>query len=62
MYDSVAIDVKSEKYFDGKYTPLKFWKLHKDSKVCVDFTYKPNDENRFVYVDKKLMINVYEKK
>ena len=32
-----------------------------DSKVCVDFTYKPNDPNRFVYVDKKLMINVYEK-
>jgi hypothetical protein len=61
MYDSEAIDVKYAKYFDGKYTPLKFWKLHKDSKVCVDFTYKPNDENRFVYVDKKLMINVYEK-
>jgi hypothetical protein len=61
MYDSEAIDVKYAKYFDGKYTPLKFWKLHKDSKVCVDFTYKPNDENRFVYIDKKLMINVYEK-
>ena len=61
MYDSEAIDVKYAKYFDSKYTPLKFWKLHKDSKVCVDFTYKPNDENRFVYVDKKLMINVYEK-
>ena len=42
-------------------THLKWWKQHKDSKVCVDFTYKPNDPNRFVYVDKKLMINVYEK-
>ena len=61
MYDAEAIDVKYAKYFDGKYTPLKFWKLHKDSKVCVDFTYKPNDLNRFVYVNKKLMINVYEK-
>ena len=35
--------------------------MHPDSKVCVDFTYKPNDPNRFVHVDKKLMINVYEK-
>ncbi len=61
MYDGEAIDVKYAKFFDGKYTPLKFWKQHKDSKVCVDFTYKPNDPNRFVYVDKKLMINVYEK-
>jgi hypothetical protein len=61
MYDAEAIDVKYAKYFDGKYTPLKFWKLHKDSKVCVDFTYKPNDLNRFVHVNKKLMINVYEK-
>ena len=61
MYDAEAIDVKYSKYFDGKYTPLKYWKQHKDSKVCVDFTYKPNDENRFVYVNKKLMINVYEK-
>jgi hypothetical protein len=61
MYDAEAIDVKYAKYFDGKYTPLKYWKLHKDSKVCVDFTYKPNDPNRFVNVNKKLMINVYEK-
>ena len=61
MYDGEAIDVKYSKFFDGKYTPLKFWKQHKDSKVCVDFTYKPNDPNRFVYVNKKLMINVYEK-
>ena len=61
MYDAEAIDVKYSKHFDGKYTPLKWWKQHKDSKVCVDFTYKPNDPNRFVYVDKKLMINVYEK-
>ena len=61
MYDGEAIDVKYAKFFDGKYTPLKFWKQHKDSKVCVDFTYKPNDPNRFVHVNKKLMINVYEK-
>ncbi len=61
MYDAEAIDVKYSKFFDGKYTPLKYWKLHKDSKVCVDFTYKPNDPNRFVHVNKKLMINVYEK-
>jgi hypothetical protein len=61
MYDAEAIDVKYSKFFDGKYTPLKYWKLHKDSKVCVDFTYKPNDQNRFVHVNKKLMINVYEK-
>ena len=61
MYDAEAIDVKYSKHFSGKYTPLKYWKQHKDSKVCVDFTYKPNDENRFVYVNKKLMINVYEK-
>jgi len=61
MYDGEAIDIKYAKYFDGKYTPLKFWKMHKDSKVCVDFTYKPNDPSRFVHVNKKLMINVYEK-
>ena len=60
-YDGEAIDVKYSKFFDGKYTPLKYWKQHKDSKVCVDFTYKPNDPNRFVHVNKKLMINVYEK-
>ena len=61
MYDAEAIDVKYSQFFEGKYTPLKYWKLHKDSKVCVDFTYKPNDPNRFVHVNKKLMINVYEK-
>ena len=62
MYDAEAIDVKYAKYFrDAKYTPLLFWKKHPDSKVCVDFTYKPNDPKRFVMVDKKLMINVYEK-
>ena len=61
QYDGEAVDVKYAKYFDGKYTPLKFWKQHPDSKVCVDFTYKPNDPNRFVHVDKKLMINVFEK-
>ena len=62
MYDAEAIDVKYAKYFrDAKYTPLLFWKKHPDSKVCVDFTYKPNDQKRFVHVNKKLMINVYEK-
>ena len=61
-YDAEAIDVKYAKHFkNGKYTPLKFWKQHPDSKVCVDFTYKPNTPERFVYVEKKLMINVYEK-
>ena len=61
MYDGESVDVKYAKHFNGKYTPLKYWKMHPDSKVCVDFTYKPNDSNRFVHVDKKLMINVYEK-
>jgi hypothetical protein len=62
MYDAEAVDVKYAKFFkDDKYTPLKHWKMHPDSKVCVDFTYKPNDPKRFVHVDKKLMINVYEK-
>ena len=62
MYDAEAIDVKYAKYFQNdKYTPLKHWKMHPDSKVCVDFTYKPNDANRFVKVNKKLMINVFEK-
>ena len=61
MYKGEAIDFKYAKYFNGKYTPLKYWKLHKDNKVAVDFTYKPNDPNRFVTINKKLMINVYEK-
>ena len=62
MYDAEAIDVKYAKYFrDAKYTPLLFWKKHPDSKVCVDFTYKPNDPKRFVHVNKKLMVNVYNK-
>ena len=62
MYDGEAIDMKYAKHFkNGKYTPLKFWKQHPDSKVCVDFTYKPNDAKRFLTVNKKLMINVYEK-
>ena len=62
MYDAEAIDVKYAKFFlNDKYTPLKHWKLHPDSRVCVDFTYKPVTESRFVTVDKKLMINVYEK-
>ena len=61
MYEGESIDVKYAKFFkNGKYTPLKFWKQHPDSKVCVDFTYKPADKNRFVKVNKKLMINVYE--
>ena len=62
MYDGESIDVKYAKFFmNDKYTPLKHWKLHPDSKVCVDFTYKPAAESRFVTVDKKLMINIYEK-
>ena len=61
MYEGESIDIKYAKDFTGKYTPLKFWKIHKDRKVCVDFTYKPGDQNRFVNVNKKLMINVYEK-
>ena len=62
MYDKDSIDVKYAKDFkNGKYTPLKFWKQHPDRKVCVDFTYKPATEARFVTVDKKLMINIYEK-
>jgi hypothetical protein len=61
-YDAEAIDMKYAKDFNGKYTPLKFWKMHKDRKVCVDFTYKPAKEpERFVYVEKKLMVNVFEK-
>ena len=62
MYDKDSIDVKYAKDFEnGKYTPLKFWKQHPDRKVCVDFTYKPATEARFVTVEKKLMINIYEK-
>ena len=59
MYEGESIDVKYSKYFKN-YTPLKFWKMHPDSKVCVDFAYKPADKNRFIKVNKKLMINVYE--
>mgnify|MGYP000543836627 FL=1 len=61
MYDAEAIDVKYSKHFDGRYTPLKYWKQHKDSRVCVDFAYKPDNDKRFITVNKKLMINVYEK-
>ena len=61
LYDAEAIDMKYAKDFTGKYTPLKFWKLHPDRRVVVDFTYKPNDEKRFVTVGKKQMINIYEK-
>jgi len=60
MYDGEAIDIKYARNFPN-YTPLKFWKMHKDRKVCVNFAYKPGDQNRFVSVSKKLMINVYEK-
>jgi hypothetical protein len=60
MYDGEAIDVKYSRNFPN-YTPLKFWKMHQDRKVCVNFAYKPNDKNRFVNVNKKLMVNVYEK-
>ena len=59
MYDAEAIDVKYAKHFPN-YTPLKFFKMSPDSKVCVDFTYKPATKERFVHVEKKLMINVYE--
>ncbi|MDA1338514.1 MAG: hypothetical protein O2871_04055, partial [bacterium] len=61
MYDGESIDIKYAKFFNGKYTPLKYWKMSKDSRVCVDFTYQPGDPNRFVHVNKKLMINVFEK-
>jgi hypothetical protein len=61
MYDAEAIDVKYSKHFEGRYTPLKYWKQHKDSRVCVDFAYKPDNDQRFITVNKKLMINVYEK-
>ena len=61
MYISDAIDVTYAKDFkNGKYTPLKFWKQHPDRKVATDFTYKPNVPERFVYVEKKLMVNIYE--
>jgi len=60
MYPKEAINVKYAKDFDGKYTPLKFWQVHQDRKVAVDFTYKPATKSRFVYVEKKLMINIYE--
>ena len=62
LYDGDAIDIKYARDFTGKYTPLKFWKLHKDRKVCVNFAYKPAKEpERFVKIEKKLMINIYEK-
>jgi len=61
MYDAEAIDVKYSKDFrhDG-YTPLKHLKRHPEFKVCNDFTYKPAEPKRFVHVEKKLMINIYE--
>tara|TARA_R100001086_G_C11844957_1_gene260017 strand:+ start:1074 stop:3143 length:2070 start_codon:yes stop_codon:yes gene_type:complete len=60
MYKGEAIDVKYAKYFPN-YTPLKWWKMHKDNKICVGFTYKPDNPNRFVTINKKQMINTYEK-
>jgi hypothetical protein len=62
MYIHDAIDVKYAKEFkDAKYTPLLFWKKHPDRKVAVGFTYKPNTPERFVKVENKLMVNIYEK-
>ena len=61
LYDIEAVDMKYAKDFP-KYTPTKFFKMHKDRKVCVGFTYKPAKKpERFVKVEKKLMINVFEK-
>jgi hypothetical protein len=61
MYKGDAIDVTYARDFkNGKYTPLKFWKQHQDRKVATDFTYKPATKNRFVNVEKKLMVNIYE--
>ena len=61
MYVSDVIDVTYAKDFkNGKYTPLKFWKQHPDRKVATDFTYKPATPERMVYVEKKLMVNIYE--
>jgi hypothetical protein len=62
LYDAEAIDMKYARDFNGKYTPLKWWKLHKERKVCVGFAYKPaKNPERFVKVEKKLMINIFEK-
>ena len=58
LYDIEAVDMKYAKDFP-KYTPTKFFKMHKDRKVCVGFTYKPAKKpERFVKVEKKLMIVV----
>ena len=63
MYAAESVDVKYARDFkDDKYTPLLFWKKHPDRKVAVNFTYKPEKEpKRFVHVEKKLMVNIYEK-
>jgi len=62
MYDQEAIDMKYARDFHmSKYTPIKHWKLHPDREVCVDFTYKPDIEKRIITLNKKRMINVYEK-
>jgi len=61
MYVSEVIDVTYASQFrNQKYTPLSFLKKHPDFKKAVDFTYKPGSPERMVYVEKKLMVNVYE--
>ena len=61
MYVSEVIDVTYASQFrNQKYTPLSFLKKHPDFKKAVDFTYKPGTPERMVYVEKKLMVNVYE--
>jgi hypothetical protein len=61
MYVAEVIDVTYASQFrDQKYTPLSFLKKHPDFKKAVDFTYKPGSPERMVYVEKKLMVNVYE--
>jgi len=61
MYVAEVIDVTYASQFrDQKYTPLSFLKKHPDFQKAVDFTYKPGTAERMVYVEKKLMVNVYE--
>ena len=61
MYPGEVIDVTYAKDFKHvKYTPLSHLKKHPDFKIATDFTYKPGTSERFVYVEKKLMVNIYE--
>ena len=61
MYVSEVIDVTYARDFKNvKYTPLSYLKKHPDFKVATDFTYKPATPERMVYVEKKLMVNIYE--